>query len=357
MPELDSILATVEDWCERRIPFALATVTGVRGSTYRGLGARQLVGLDGTNVGTVSGGCLDSELALVARRVIDRDEAEIVEFDLTADDEAVWGWGIGCNGATQVLVQPPGGALHLVRAMRQIRTQQRPAALVHTLAGGMPGTLAWLAHATVEGSVLREVMERAREILESGHHQVIEAGGGKYLIELVGSPSRLVIFGAGHDAVPVVDYGKQLGFEVTVVDERRPFLTVERFPTADELVQVEAGSLAEMIGPDRRTFVVLMSHNYLRDLEALRSLVGTEVAYVGALGPGERLGRLLHDLDRAGVEMTPDWLDRVHGPAGLDIGAEGPREIAWSVLAEIMAVRRGKRGGRLRERKGPGRPS
>jgi xanthine/CO dehydrogenase XdhC/CoxF family maturation factor len=99
-----------------------------------------------------------------------------------------------------------------------------------------------------------------------------------------------------------------------------------------------------------------MSHNYLRDLAALRSLVGTEVAYIGALGPGERLGRLLSDLRGEGVVITEADLGKLHGPAGLDIGAEGPVEIAWSVMSEILAVRRSRPGGRLRVRKGPTRP-
>ncbi|MDH5521629.1 MAG: XdhC family protein, partial [Acidimicrobiia bacterium] len=97
---------TISEWSQRDVRFALATVVGVRGSTYRGLTARQLISSDGTSVGTVSGGCLDSDLHAVAAEVIATSRAQLVEFDLTADDEAVWGWGIGCNGATEVLVEP-----------------------------------------------------------------------------------------------------------------------------------------------------------------------------------------------------------------------------------------------------------
>jgi xanthine dehydrogenase accessory factor len=96
-----------------------------------------------------------------------------------------------------------------------------------------------------------------------------------------------------------------------------------------------------------------MSHNYLRDLDALTSLLGTDVAYIGALGPGERLQRMLDDLSSGGIEVADSDLSKMHGPAGLDIGAEGPVEIAWSVLAEVLAVSRGKSGGVLRSRKGP----
>ncbi len=353
MAELDAIISAVEDWSERGASFALATVVGVRGSTYRGLAARQLIGADGTSIGTVSGGCLDHDLASVADRVIRQDGAALVEFDLTADDEAVWGWGIGCNGATEVLVEPAEGARQLAAMVRRIRTEQRPAALVHTLSGGIPGRRSIVTQATIEGSVDRRVAAEAREAIDSGWHRVVEVNGQRLLIEVVGAPSRLVVFGAGHDAVPLVRLAGELGFDVSVADERRQFLTEERFPTAKELVHVEAASLAETVGTDRRTYFVLMSHNYLRDLAALRSLSGREVAYIGALGPGERLARLLSDLERSGGAIEPADLAVVHGPAGLDVGAEGPVEIALAVLAEIMAVRRGKSGGRLRERKGP----
>jgi hypothetical protein len=108
------------------------------------------------------------------------------------------------------------------------------------------------------------------------------------------------VFGAGHDAVPVVAQAAQLGFRTVVVDDRRQFLTSERFPEAHELVHAVPGELARAMRPDSKTAVVLMSHNYLRDLDALESLLGTETAYIGALGPGERLQRMLTDLAARG---------------------------------------------------------
>jgi xanthine/CO dehydrogenase XdhC/CoxF family maturation factor len=353
--ELEAIVAAVEDWTERGVPFALATVVGVRGSTYRGLAARQLMAQDGTSIGSVSGGCLDQDVAAIAARVIETGVAETVEFDLTADDEAVWGWGIGCNGATRLLVEPADSAARLASVIRQIRGGQRPTAIVHSIGEGIPGSMAMVTLSSVDGSLPAGVVEEARAAIEIGWHRVAEEGPWRFLVEVIGAPSRLVVFGAGHDAAPLAAGAAQLGFEVIVVDERRQFLTEERFPTAKELIQVEAGGLAEAIGPDPRTFVVLMSHNYLRDLAALGSLLGTDVAYIGALGPGNRLGRLLADLRADGAVITESDLDKLHGPAGLDIGAEGPVEIAWSVLSEVLAVRRHRPGGRLRVRKGPDR--
>jgi xanthine dehydrogenase accessory factor len=342
----DPVLDAVRSWAEARTPFALATVVGVRGSTYRGLAARQLVGLDGTSVGTVSGGCLDADLREVAGRVIRSGVAERVEFDLTADDEAIWGWGVGCNGATDLLVEPADSALHLVDLVS--RRSGESFCVVHPVERPDGRFLV-----TLRDSGDDAVTGIARDALASGRHRAATVAGSHHLFEVVDAPPRLVVFGAGHDAVPVVAQAAQLGFRTVVVDDRRQFLTSERFPEAHELVHAVPGELARAMRPDSKTAVVLMSHNYLRDLDALESLLGTETAYIGALGPGERLERMLTDLAARGCAATEADLDKLHGPAGLDIGAEGPVEIAWSVMSEVLSVLRGKSGGPLRSRKGP----
>ncbi len=352
MSELDSILESIHEWSERGTEFALATVIGVRGSTYRGLAARQLVAADGTGVGTVSGGCLDQDLHVVADRVMESGVPEVVEFDLTADDEAIWGWGIGCNGATELLVEPSEGAIRLAAVIADIRAQQRPTVIVHDLTAPA-GPRSFVSSARIEGSLPDGVAEVARDALREGWHRIHETSRHRLLLEVVGAPSRLVVCGAGHDAAPLVRFGAEVGFEVTVVDDRRQFLTEDRFPDAAHLIHAQPGDLDRVVETDQRTYVVLMSHNYLRDLDYLNALVGTDVAYIGTLGPGARLERLLADLAERGTEIRPTDLAKLHGPAGLDIGAEGPAEIAWAIVAELLAVRRHKGGGFLRARKGP----
>lgn len=342
----DPVLEAVREWARSGSRFALATVVGVRGSTYRGLAARQLMGEDGTSVGTVSGGCLDTDLRQVALQVIESGRAERVEFDLTADDEAIWGWGVGCNGATDLLVEPGQTAAALAELVAA------PGVETYCLVHPVPDPA---GRRVVTGADAGDdpVTAEAIAALEAGRHRAVEIEGVHHLLEVVGAPPRLVVYGAGHDAAPVVAQAARLGFRTVVVDDRRQFLTPERFPDAHDLIHAEPGDLAKAVRPDAKTSVVLMSHNYLRDLDALRSLLGSDVAYIGALGPGERLARLLGDLAEAGAVVSDADLEKLHGPAGLDIGAEGPTEIAWSVLAEVLAVTRGKDGGRLRVRKGP----
>ena len=336
------LIATIHEWIDRRVAFALATVVGVRGSTYRGLAARQLIAADGTSVGTVSGGCLDADLAVIGRRVSGIESPELVEFDLTADDEAVWGWGIGCNGVTQLLVEPEGSALTLAEAIKS-----SPPAIVHVLSGPDLGLHIPVTSADPVwgGQVL--------EAQASGRHLRIDREGGAFLIEVISGFPRLVVCGAGHDAVPLVHLASELGFEVTVVDDRRQFLSRERFPDAATLVHCAPADLATHVSMDPGASVVIMSHNYLRDLDFLGSVLGKPIGYVGCLGPGERLERMLKDLVAAGKVVAPEDMERIHGPAGIDLGADGPTEIAWSVLSEILAVRRGAEAGFLVHRKGP----
>ena len=119
------------------------------------------------------------------------------------------------------------------------------------------------------------------------------------------------------------------------------------------MVHCAPADLATHVPMEPGTAVVVMSHNYLRDLDFLRSLLGRQVAYIGCLGPGERLERMLKDLAAAGTPAAPEDIERIHGPAGLDLGADGPTEIAWSILSEILAVRRGASAGFLVHSKGP----
>ncbi len=342
----DPVLDAVRSWSDGDTPFALATVVGVRGSTYRGLAARQLVAADGTSVGTVSGGCLDADLRQVAERVMAEGVAERIEFDLTADDEAIWGWGIGCNGATELLVEPSTSAVALVAMIASAGGDTY--CLVHPLDDPSGRRIVRTSDGGDDAVAVAAV-----DALEGGRHRVQDVAGRRYLFEVVGAPPRLVVFGAGHDAAPVVAQAAMLGFRTVVVDDRRQFLTTERFPQAHEMIHALPADLGRAIRPDVKTAVVLMSHNYLRDLDALASLLDTDVAYIGALGPGERLQRMLADLVDRQIDVAEEDLAKIHGPAGLDIGAEGPTEIASSVMAEVLAVTRGKSGGLLRSRKGP----
>ncbi|MFP5320022.1 MAG: XdhC family protein [Acidimicrobiia bacterium] len=359
MSELDDVLAALE--ASDGADAALATVVAVRGSTYRREGARLVVPAGGgPTVGNISGGCLEGDVADTAREVLASGRPALLSFDLTADDEAVWGWGLGCNGAIDVFVEPARQAARFAAAMRTAIAEHRPLALATVVAGGPPGArLVVHLDGRREGSlgdpaVDEEVSEAAAEALaESRSRTVSVQAGWRVFVEALVPPLRLVVCGAGHDAIPLVEFGARLGWRVDVVDDRRAMLVEERFPQASRLVLAQPGEAARAAAVDARTYVVVMSHNFLRDKAYLQSFLGSAVAYLGMLGPRARFERLVNELRAEGVEVDPAELATVHGPAGLDLGAEGPEQIAWAIVAEVLAVSNGAGAGPLRDRPGP----
>jgi xanthine dehydrogenase accessory factor len=361
--EITDVLAAIEALAARGERMALATIVAVRGSTYRRPGARLLVPEDGAPVGNISGGCLEGDVADMARVVMDEGRARLAGWDLTADDDAVWGLGLGCNGAIEVFIEPADRAAEVAGALRMALEEERPICVVTVVESELtsvaPGARIVVApEGEPEGSlgdpaVDAEALAAARELLEAERSEVRTfAGGVRAFVEVLEPPVRLVICGAGHDAIPLVRAASVLGWRAVVVDDREALLSRDRFPEASGFVHVETPEdAAKAAQVDARTFVVVMTHNFLRDKAYLRTLLGSPAAYVGMLGPAARTQRLLMELAEEGV--TPERRDAIHGPAGLDLGSEGPEEIAQSILAEIVAVRRGRLGGFLKERPGP----
>jgi xanthine dehydrogenase accessory factor len=368
MSEIVDVLAAIERLKAEGQRMALATIVSVRGSTYRRPGARLLVPETGAPIGNISGGCLENDVADVARVVISEGTARMVSFDLTADDEAVWGWGLGCNGAIDLFVEPAEKAAETAGVLRIALEEQQPLAMVTVLDSSVP-EVEWGARLLVrsggstEGTLGDTAVDAAaavaaEELLDAERSEIrqLPAGAGEVraFIEILEPPLRLVVLGAGHDAIPLVAVAATLGWQPIVADDRPQFLQTERFPGASGFVPLERPDQVGDRAPiDRRTFVVVMTHNFLKDKDYLRSLLSTEARYIAMLGPGARTKRLLDELREEGVMVAGADLDRLHGPAGLDLGAEAPEEIAAAITAEILAVKHGGRGGPLRDRAGP----
>ena len=365
MSEIGDVLAAIEALSAKGDRMALATIVAVRGSTYRRPGARLLVPEEGSPVGNISGGCLEGDVADMARVVMDEGRARLAGWDLTADDDAVWGLGLGCNGAIEVFIEPAEKAAEVAGALRVALEEERPISVVTVVessqAGVEPGArlVVW-PDGTSDGSlgdaaVDATAVEASRALLREERSEVRALSDGvRAFVEVLDPPLRLVVCGAGHDAIPLVRAASVLGWHVTVVDDRPAFLTQERFPEATAFVSVdEPEDAAKAAGVDERTYAVVMTHNFLRDKEYVRSLLGSPAAYIGMLGPGARTERLLMELRDEGVEVGGANRERIHGPAGLDLGGEGPEEIAQAIVAEIVAVKRQRAGGFLRDRPGP----
>ena len=365
--ETIDVLNAISVLREQGRPMALATIVSVRGSTYRRPGARLLVPDEGASVGNLSGGCLEGEVEALGRDVMASGESHLTLYDLTADDEVIWGWGLGCNGAIEVFVEPAERAAEIAETLREAIEKERAVAIATVLTSSSPDDVPVGARVLVRpggdrsGSTgvvgLDDELElRAGNALLSGRTEVVTVSVSGYevraFIESVLPPPRLLVCGAGHDAIPVVKLASELGWRTVVVDDRPAFLDRARFPGAGELVEAQPGEAAAKAGSDRRCFALVMSHNYLRDRDYLKSFLGSSVAYIGMLGPQPRTERLLADLASEGIVPSPERLSVIHGPAGLDLGSEGPEEIAVAIVAEILAVARAREGGYLRDRDG-----
>lgn len=365
LKETSEVLAAAARWRAAGRRMALATIVDVRGSTYRRPGARLLVPEEGDSIGNLSGGCLEGGVEEVARSVMRAGEPRLELYDLTADDEVVWGWGLGCNGAIEVFVEAADRAAEVAAALTAAIEQERAvsiATIIETRAAGVERGARLLVDPSGAPSgssgdeAVDDALVAALDSLRRGGAEArwveTSAGEVRAFLEVLAPPPRLLVCGAGHDAQPVVGLASEIGWRAVVVDDRPAFLTPERFPAARDFVRCRPVEVADRIPLDDRTYVVVMSHNYLRDKDYLRAFLGSQVAYVGMLGPRARTERLLDELAREGVAASDEDRARIHGPAGLDVGAEGPEEIAAAIVAEVLAVHRSRAAGFLRDRQG-----
>ncbi len=254
---------------------ALVTVVATEGSTPQKAGARMLVRADGSQVGTIGGGCVEAEMSRRARQVLASRRPQLAGYDLTPEQAGED--GLVCGGRMQVFIEP-----------------------------------------------------------------------------IEGQPT-LCLFGAGHVAQPLAHLAHLAGFRVEVLDDRPRFANAQRFPEAERVVvdDFTAGAAQLTLGPN--SYAVVVTRGHKGDAEALRSVLGRGLRYVGLLGSVPKMVHVFQALVEQGLRL--EELEQVHTPVGLDIGAQTPEEIAVSILAEMIAVRRGVDPARSRSLKAelPGR--
>jgi xanthine dehydrogenase accessory factor len=196
-----------------------------------------------------------------------------------------------------------------------------------------------------------ELAARVEELLRDGRNRLLEHGPAKVFAEVYGPPNRLLVFGAVDTAEALCRVAKTIGWRTIVADARAKFATPERLPSADELVVAWPEEALARVAPDYATAIVVLTHEEKFDVPALRGALATEAFYIGAMGSRRAQARRREHLLEAGAR--DEDLERIHGPCGLDLGAETAAETALSILAEIVAARNGRAGGPLREAAGP----
>jgi xanthine/CO dehydrogenase XdhC/CoxF family maturation factor len=307
---------------------ALATVVRIAGSSYRRPGAKFLIEEDGETLGGVSGGCLEADVRHIGLRVIQTGVPRLLHYDTGADDRTVWGLGLGCNGEVDIFVQPATEPLAL-EALREIRIR-------------LEGTSAFAIATTIDGEagpgrmMVADVAPRERSRVE-------RRGSENVFTEVLTPPPDLIVCGAGDDSRPLVTYASEAGFAVTVVDHRQALLAASRFPSAKRRLCLRADAAVGAMASGPQTLVVIKTHSFAHDRDWLGVFLGTPASYIGLLGPRSRADELLALLDAASD-------DRVFAPIGLNLGADGPEQIAISIVGELLAVLARQQPGHLREK-------
>lgn len=377
MKELLNILQRTTELHESNERYALATVVKIGGSTYRRPGARMLITEGGEHWGTISGGCLEGEVAQQALAVIDSQKPCLLPFNLE-DDDIVLGFGTGCNGIVHVLIQPvtPEHDKNCVDALLHC-IHQRQRGVMGTIIScegeeeDLLGRHLLMLEDGSEGpstlspdtdhelrivckSILHDELQQEQIYLWQTHQMTYNNTQVEVLFEIVRPPVHLYIFGEGHDVGAVVSLTRTMGWDITIVGRKPIDVLKQRFPDASSHVfLMHPGQVASHIAPDARSAALVMNHAYIRDKALMHALSYTDMPYIGMLGPQERTVTMMKELADENNSLPDTSVDRLFGPVGLDIGTETPEEIALSVIAEIQAVLHRRNGGYLRARQGP----
>jgi xanthine dehydrogenase accessory factor len=301
---------------------AVATVIATRRSAPRPIGSKLVVGEDGSMEGSVSGGCVESDVYEACREILRGEAPRVITYGIS--DEQAFSVGLPCGGEIDVLVGEYAPELYAQIGERR--------AVVYT---------------DLESGEQRLVFEGEDEasdaLIRSARSQV----AGSEFADVFGPPPRLLVFGAVDTGEELCRAAKSLGWRTIVADARGRFATHERMPSADELLVLWPEDALARVRPDHATAVVVLTHDDKFDIPAIVGTLATDAFYLGAIGSRRNQERRRALLLEAGV--SEEELERLHGPAGLDLGAHTPAETALSILAEILAVRAGRSGGALRE--------
>ena len=341
---MNEVIAQIRRWQAENQTVALATVVQTWGSAPRKAGAKLAITADGRMAGSVSGGCVEGAVAEEAFAALESGSARLLTFGVA--DETAWEVGLACGGTIRVFVEPL--ERQIFPKVDGLLAAKESAAIATVVAGPqtlMGRKLLLDSRGARTGSIdaaidanLAAIMETARR---SGASQRLELESPKVeiFIDVLLPPSALIIVGAVHIGGALTSLARTLGYRTVVIDPRQAFASAERFPHADQLIATWPQDAFPTLTLTENTAVALLTHDPKIDDPALEFVLNSPVFYIGALGSRKTHASRLARLQSAGFDA--EQIARIHGPIGLDINAQNAEEIALSIMAEIVAVRRG----------------
>ncbi|MDA8221565.1 XdhC/CoxI family protein [Desulfosporosinus sp.] len=348
---------------DKNLDVALITIISVLGSTPRKPGAKMLVFADGTTVGTIGGGCGEAEGRREALNVLASHAPKVHFLNMTAD--IAQEEGMVCGGIMGLFIEYLGSQspVEQVTLMKDYLSAVDEAAnpvlvtVIEATEGRLAGKKMFVKdNREVTGDLgLEELTRVGVESIKLGGKRcqpllvsldsefepcdtTVNKATFRFLVETPTTVVQLLILGAGHIALPLATMAKIVGYEVTVVDDRRSFANSNRFPTADTIICDDFEGALDEITINPQTFVVIITRGHRYDKMCLCKVINQSASYIGMIGSRKRVKALLAELEEEGI--SSEALRRLYSPIGLKIGAETPEELAVSILSELIKVQR-----------------
>lgn len=340
------VTAAIETWNKEGRRIAIATNVKKEGRSLRPLGAKMAISEGQKIAGSVSGGCIESAVFEEAMEVIRTGRPKLLHYGVPGE-ETPWEVGLSCGGTLDVFVEAldsPGWQT-VYPVLRQCLEENQLVAAVTVIAGRGVGRkmLVWPDGRTFDslGSMVldREAAKWALKQIQIKNTDWTHLAESDVFVDVLPPPSRLIVVGAVHIAIPLVALAKILNFHTIVIDPRKAFATAERFSHVDALIHEWPVAALERLHPDEGTCIAVISHDEKIDNPALQVALASPACYVGVLGTRKKFPQRCAALREMGV--TEEQLRRLHAPIGLNIGAVLPDEIALSILAEMVAAQHG----------------
>lgn len=336
MLPMKDLLPTWQSWLDKGEPFALATVIKTWGSGPRPVGSQMLMSADMDMAGSVSGGCVEGAVLRASQEVLASGKAQILKYGVT-DDEA-WSVGLSCGGKIEVYLEKVEPGQGIWRELVNRLAQEESFVRIMSIQAGASKTALLAPDGELVGNEMPGPIQSAalsayaeRQIRQATYEDI------PYLLHVVPRRSQLLIVGAAHITVDLVHLAKFYGFETTVIDPRGIFAEKTQFLTQpDQLHIAYPEEVLDQYPLDPYTYAVILSHDPKIDDNALHVLLKKPVAYIGALGSKRTHAKRITRLSEDGFSESD--IARIHAPIGLDIAAKSPREIALSIMAELVAT-------------------